>query len=239
MNIIHISETASTNSDMKRLASEGAKEGTVLIADSQTAGRGRLGRQFFSPRGTGCYMSILLRPSFSAEKVKLITPMAAVAVCEAIEAVTEKKAEIKWVNDIFIDGKKVAGILTEGSFAGGEIDFVVVGVGMNLSEPQGGFPQEIENIAGAIGAEEKRDEIIQEFLWRFFRYYQAIESGSFIPEYRRRLFILGREITVYGADAAYQAKAIDIDGMCGLVIETKDGQTQVLSSGEISIGLGL
>ncbi len=237
--IIRVEETASTNTDLKEMALSGAAEGTVLIAERQTAGRGRLGRQFFSPEGTGCYMSILLRPDIPAKKVTLLTPMTAVAVCEAIEAVTGESPGIKWVNDIFLGGKKVAGILTEGSFTGDRVGFAIVGIGINLTEPTGGFPEEIRKIAGGIGekAKEKKEALIEEILRRFFCYYESLGGGDFLAAYRDRLFMLGCDLIVHSGEGSFPAKAVDINENCGLIVETSDGRRMLLDSGEVSVRL--
>ena len=144
-------EVTSTNTMLKERGSQGAKEGQVIIANMQTAGRGRIGRTFHSPSDTGIYMSILLRPTdlIPQDAVK-ITTLAAVCACEAIENVSGKSAAIKWVNDIFMDGLKVCGILTEAamSLESGNLDYVVLGIGLNAYEPEGGFPEESYNQSG-------------------------------------------------------------------------------------------
>ena len=130
----------------------------MVIANEQTAGRGRLSRSFFSPKDTGIYMSLLLRPkNYSAKQAVRITTMAAVAMCEAIETVSDEKAEIKWVNDIFVRGEKVCGILTEGSFnlESGLLDYAVLGIGINIYQPKDGFPNELSSIAGAVFSEKQ------------------------------------------------------------------------------------
>ena len=145
-------EVTSTNTLLKAQAEQGAPEGTVLIAESQTAGKGRLGRHFTSPPGTGIYFSLLLRPHCTAEKSLFITTTAAVAVCEAIEQVTGLNPQIKWVNDVYLNEKKVCGILTEASvdFENGGLNWAVLGIGINIAVPEEGFPEEIRSIAGAI-----------------------------------------------------------------------------------------
>lgn len=142
----------STNAEALRRAVDGAPEGTVIVAEEQTAGRGRRGRSFFSPAGTGIYLSILVRPALAAERAHLLTCSAAVAVAEAIEACAGVDASIKWVNDVYCRGKKVAGILTEGSFdlEGGVLQHAVVGIGVNVRPPHAGFPAEIAERAGAV-----------------------------------------------------------------------------------------
>ena len=142
----------STNAEALRRAVDGAPEGTVIVAEEQTAGRGRRGRSFFSPAGTGIYLSILVRPALAAERAHLLTCSAAVAVAEAIEACAGVDASIKWVNDVYCRRKKVAGILTEGSFdlEGGVLQHAVVGIGVNVRPPHAGFPAEIAERAGAV-----------------------------------------------------------------------------------------
>ena len=131
----------STNSIARQRAAAGACEGLTLIASSQTTGRGRKGRNLFSPDGTGIYMSVLLRPQASPQIALRITTMAAVSVCQAIEGLCSREPGIKWVNDIYMDGRKVCGILTETALAaGGRLEYVVLGIGVNALEPEGGFP---------------------------------------------------------------------------------------------------
>ena len=141
----------STNAYLKEKAEE-LCEGTVVIAGNQTAGRGRFARKFHSPENSGIYMSILLKPDFSGLDATYITNLAAVAVSESVEELSDRKTQIKWVNDVLIEGKKICGILTEGKIdpATGKPNFVVLGVGINAFTPQGGFAEEIRDIAGAV-----------------------------------------------------------------------------------------
>ena len=232
-----VRQTASTNEDMKLKARQGTGEISVLIAEKQTKGKGSKGRSFFSPEGTGCYMSFLLRPEIRPEECILLTTIAAVAAAQAIETVTGRKADIKWVNDIYMDGKKVAGILTEGAFISKDkIDFAVVGIGINLALPEGGFPEEIKDIAGALGSDGIKNELIAQVINRFVYYYRRLPDSSYISQYRQRLFFLGREITVVQGEDSYTAVATDIDGMCRLKVRTPEGE-KLLGAGEISVKL--
>ncbi|MBQ7294562.1 MAG: biotin--[Clostridia bacterium] len=232
-----VAVTASTNEDIKAKAKAGAPEISLLIADKQTKGKGSKGRSFFSPDSTGCYMSFLLRPKLRPEECTLLTSIAAVATAEAIEKVTNKAADIKWVNDIYMGGKKVAGILTEGAIINkDEISYAVVGIGINLTVPEEGFPEEIKNIAGTLGTAEIKNELIAEIINRFVYYYRKLPDNSYIQAYRKRLFFLGKEITVIQGDNSFSAKAIDIDAMCRLRVSTHEGE-KLLSAGEISIKL--
>ena len=231
--------TGSTNEDMKKRAREGEKEISLLIANSQTAGKGSKGRSFFSPDGTGVYMSFLVRPGCSAEESTLLTPMAAVATALAIEKVTGTEAKIKWVNDIFVGERKVSGILTEGTAkkGGHGLEWAVVGIGINIKRPEGGFPAEIEGIAGAVyeGKENLRNRIAAEVANNFVRYYRRLTDREFYGEYRDRLFILSKQVTVTSAKESYPATAVDIDKDFHLKIRLSDGEERLLSSGEISI----
>ena len=159
------------------------------------------------------------------------------AVCEAIEKVTGIRADIKWVNDIFVGGKKVAGILTEGSFSQKGADYIIVGIGINLYAPEDGFPEEIRDVAGALTekSENLRENLIAEIVNRFMYHLSRIKSRAFIPFYRDRLFFLGKEITVISPDGSYKATAEDIDEMCRLEVKTEDGELKILGSGEISV----
>ena len=229
---------SSTNDEMKRRATEGTGEIAVLIAESQTKGKGTKGRSFFSPDGSGCYMSILLRPSYPAEECTLLTTVAAVATAEAIEKFTDNTAQIKWVNDIYIARKKVAGILTEASLSknGSVLDYAVVGIGINLRDPQGGFPEEIKDIASSINLDpEKKNEFIAEVINNFVGYYKKLTAREYLGEYRERLFFIGETVRVTQGDSSYEAKAVDIDDMCHLIVKTDSGETKTLFAGEITV----
>ena len=237
-----LSETESTNTFLKKMAFEGAPEGTIVIADRQTGGRGRMGRSFFSPEGTGIYMSILLRPEdMKPSEALRITTMAAVAACDAVEEVCGKNAMIKWVNDIFIDGRKTMGILTEASFGvNNNIEYAVLGIGMNAYAPEGGFPEEIEKIAGAVLDEKKengRNMLTASFINHFFGYYGEHDKSDYSKRYREKSLVIGREIQVLSPDGEKKAFAMDVDDECRLIVKYPDETTEKLNSGEISIRL--
>ena len=237
-----VKDIDSTNDELKRQALNGQSEIKLLIAESQTKGKGTKGRSFFSPADTGCYMSFLLRPEYSAEECTLLTTAAATATARAIEMVAGKKAQIKWVNDIYMERRKVGGILTEASFKKGGIglDYVIVGIGVNINPPNEGFPADIENIATSITTTEPlyiKNKLIAEITNAFIFYYKFLKNKLFIEEYKKRLFFLGEEITVIQGEETYQAKAVDIDSMCHLIVKTADGTEKTLHSGEISIKL--
>lgn len=230
----------STNLVLRTLANAGAAEGTVVIAAEQTGGRGRKGRSFYSPQGTGVYVSLLLKPKIAPDDATLITTTAAVAVCEAVEALSGEPAGIKWVNDVFLRGKKVCGILTEGSFdmESGQFEYAILGTGINVFEPDGGFPAEIREIAGSVltsPAPDAKNRVIAEYLNRFLPLYRKLGDAATNAEYRRRSFVLGKMVNVLAGDRATPARAIDVDDHCRLVVEFEDGHREALSSGEISV----
>ena len=234
-------EVSSTNLIAKERAQAGEAEGLVVMARRQSAGRGRLGRFFHSPEGTGLYMSLLLRPALPATDALLLTTAAAVAVCEAIETLSEKKAGIKWVNDVFVDGKKVCGILTEAGLdiESGGMAWAVVGIGVNLRAPQGGFPPEIAHIAGSVFDDDApaqgRSRLAAEILNRFMPMYRAAGERAFVKAYRERSLAIGRTVTLM--PGGERALALDVDSDCRLIVRMPDGQSRALSSGEISIKL--
>lgn len=235
---------SSTNDRAKLCAANGDIAPKVIIAHSQSAGRGRQGRSFFSPDGTGIYMSILLRPKYAPSTATLLTTAAATATAKAIETVCGKTAQIKWINDMFIDGKKVCGILTEAAFSrdGGAIDYAIVGIGINLFAPKNDFPSELREIAGSVfDTEAKSTELkaalCAEIINSLLTYEQKLDQKTYFDEYKRRLFVLGKRIKVISPYEEYYATALDIDSECRLIVKLDDGSVRTLSSGEISTKL--
>ncbi|MGM9568290.1 MAG: biotin--[acetyl-CoA-carboxylase] ligase [Clostridia bacterium] len=232
----------STNEVAKREALNGAEEGSVWISEEQTAGKGRKGKSFYSPASTGIYMSILLRPSFPPMTASLLTSAAAAAVAVSLESIAGIKADIKWVNDIFVDGKKISGTLTESAMSveNNGLDYVIVGIGVNVQPPKNGFPAELETIAGSVlkttdGYGDIRNRVAAEILKRLTGYYRELETRSFLPEYKSRLFFLGKEIDVLLPRETITATALDITDDCHLLVRLNDGTIKELDSGEISI----
>ncbi len=234
-----VSSCASTNMVLKERA-PGLPEWYTLISGSQSAGRGRLGRSFYSPPGTGLYMSVLLRPKLTPEDTALITSAAAVAAAGAIEEVSGEESSIKWVNDVYVRGLKVCGILTEASFdlESGGVEHAVMGIGINVAEPEGGFPPELRDIAGAVLTERCRNvrsALAAAFLRRFRAAYGGIPSRGFVEEYRRRSFLIGQKINVLRLGSSRPAVALAVDGNCHLIVRYEDGTEESLSSGEVSV----
>ena len=241
-----LSTTPSTNGALR--ARGGEPEGLVLVAAAQTEGRGRMGRAFYSPEGTGLYLSVLLHPVLETHQTPLLTAAAAVAAAEAAESLCGRPVQIKWVNDLLLDGKKVCGILTEASMdlEGGGLEYAVLGVGFDVCAPAGGWPPELQAVAGSLlpdaapppGA---RAALAAAFLNRFWPLYQALPSCDFLPDYRARQAALGRTVEVRRPGSVpRQAVALEVDDNCRLVVRYLDGsrETAALNSGELRINLG-
>lgn len=240
----------STNQEVKRRALDGAQEGLVVLSEEQTAGKGRRGRSFYSPPGTGIYMSVLFHPTEEqAHDVVLITTAASVAVCRAIRSLMPEEPQIKWVNDVYLRGKKICGILTEAvsDFESGRIDTVVVGIGINYHVPEEGFPEEIREVAGSVCTDEikiPRNDLAAAVLNELYELYDGLAARTFLEDYKRWSNVLGREVrfssgnTVAedGKKGSWQyGTAVDIDCDGGLVVRLKDGEEQVLRTGEITL----
>ena len=238
-----VAEIDSTNASVRALADAGAREGCTVIANAQSAGRGRCGRRFYSPDGTGAYLSILLRPErCPAGKAVRITAMAAAAMCLAIEDVCGEMPGIKWVNDIFVRGKKVCGILTEGSFGleSGMLEYAVLGVGINVYEPEGGFPPELDRVAGALFPSPRNDmknRLVAAFLNHLMAFYRDPEPRSFLDLYRSRSLAIGREVTVCAPSGERTATVLDIDDDCRIRLRFSDGTEACCTGGDCSIRL--
>lgn len=233
--------TGSTNQDAKVLAVGGAVAGTVVLAEAQTGGRGRLGRSFYSPAGPGLYLSVVLRPGLEFSDAVLITTAAAVAVSRAIESVTGLSPQIKWVNDLYLDGKKICGILTEAvsGFESGTIESVVVGIGINFRENPG-LPAELRDVVGALYAGSPavtRNMLAGAVISNLLMLAESLPDRSFLQEYRTRSMVLGKSIRFLENGVWQDAVAVDLDEGGGLVVETASGR-RTLSSGEISVRPG-
>jgi len=248
------------------MAVEGAPEGLILAAEEQTAGKGRLGREFHSPAGSGVYFSLLLRPGnaeqhsdYTAQRTDntaprfsegtlypgdalLITSAAAVATALAIEEVFGVRTDIKWVNDLYYEGKKVAGILTETVIKGncGVISYAILGIGINVTKPESGFPDDLKDTAGALTDStaiqgDERCRLIALTLDNFLLFYRNLAARGFLDEYRARSILPGHDIMVKTERGATPAFAVAIDDDCGLIVRYPDGTIVTLNTGEVSI----
>lgn len=232
----------STNNAVKKRASEGEEQGLILIAKEQSLGKGRLGRSFYSPSDCGIYMSFLLKPTISATDAQLITTAAAVAVAKAIETVCGQYAQIKWVNDLFINNKKICGILTEASFnmENGALDWAVLGIGINAYAPPQGYPSELAQIVGSVLQTPQKDfrsKLAAYIIDEFMQLYKTLASKAYLEEYRSRSLVIGKRINIVKNNTHTPALATGIDDNCHLLVQYDDGTNDVLSTGEISIRL--
>jgi len=235
-------EIDSTNREAKAQAVAKARHGTVVIADYQTSGKGRFSRGFFSPRGSGLYISFVLHSAqLNFSNPTAITAYAGLCVCEAIESACGFVPAIKWVNDVYLDGKKICGILTEGigDFESGGISEIVLGIGINVSTRDEDFPEGIRERAGSLypdgHAQVTRNKLAAEIINRILTPSSERSEPNLFERYKKRLFMLGSDITVIQGNEQYEAKALDLDDKGCLIVQKSDGKIAVLSSGEISI----
>ena len=241
LNIEIFNELDSTNNYLKMIGSKSEKENKLVIALSQTGGRGRMGRSFYSPNGTGLYFSLLLYPQISAEKSLFLTVMAAVSVAETVMEYNKNDVKIKWVNDIYIDGKKVCGILTEGAINSKKmLDYAVVGIGINVIAPESGFPDDIKDIATAIfpgKAEDNiKEKIVADVVNRFFDMYNGVDT-DYVKRYKKNSYLTGKNINIISGEALRPATVIDITDDCHLLVKNENGEIEEISSGDVSVRL--
>ncbi|MGZ6290965.1 MAG: biotin--[acetyl-CoA-carboxylase] ligase [Syntrophales bacterium] len=240
--IIYFEETDSTNVRAKYLAGDGAPEGTVVVAEKQTQGRGRRGRSWFSPPGEGIYTSMVLRPPIPPNEAPKLTLLASVAVAEALLSLTSLKVSIKWPNDILIKGKKVAGILTEISTEMDRIDYVVIGVGVNVNTPRNGLPPDIANTATSVlietGRAFPRIALLRAYLEWFEIYYETFKTKGFDPilkRWKHLADIIGRRISVELMGRVRVGKVLDVDKEGFLILQDRKGTMERIISGDVTL----
>lgn len=239
IDIIVYDEIDSTNTEAKRrLYSSEVKDFTVIVSDMQKGGRGRTGKSFTSPKGSGVYFSIILHPkdSYDFSYFDLTTVKAAVAVAEGIKEATAKQAEIKWVNDLFLNGKKICGILSEldADFESRSVKSVIVGIGINVNEPRDDSFKDLKDIAGYIGTDVIRNEILSSILNAFYENNFVKSDKEIIDYYKKHSLVIGKELSFDLNGKKYSAKGIDINDKGNLIVDT--GKEKItLSSGEVSI----
>lgn len=227
----------STNTLAKRLALDGASHGTIVLAEEQTAGRGRRGKSFFSPPGTGLYMSIILRPERDVQEPQMITVAAAVAVCNAVEKLTGRSPSIKWVNDVYLEGKKICGILTEAitDYESSGIDCIVVGAGINCRTPSA-VPEELQDVVGFLDMDGlSRNRLAAETAAGILRGLETLNDPKLTEEYKNRSMMTGKSISFLRDGGTVQAVVLGLDDRCGLMVRLEDGSTMTLTGGEVSI----
>ena len=233
----------STNTYAKQLAAAGAPHGSVLIANHQTSGRGRRGRSFHSPAGTGIYMTVILRPNCPPTQLMHLTCATAVAICDAVEKSAGFRPGIKWTNDLVCGRRKLAGILTELALTqDGKTDYAIVGIGINCCQKELDFPEEIRSIACSLGSVTgqpvHRAKIAAAMMDALYRMDQQLltDRTAILRQYRRDCITLGKDVSIIKADGSFtHAKALDIDDEGALVVEYASGETGIVNSGEVSI----
>ena len=240
-NIRVLEEVDSTNNAVRELETEKAPNGTTVVADSQTAGKGRIGRSFVSPQGTGLYMSVLVRPHFDLEFAPMITAAAACAAAEAVEVLCGSKVNIKWVNDLYMNGKKICGILTEASLGLElrELDCATIGIGINVRSIGKNFDSDLRKKATSIedetGLRINRNRLCAEVLNRLEPYLGKITDRSFLKVYREREMLTGHRITAMVGNEKLEGEALGIDENANLIIRLPYGEIKYLSSGEANL----
>lgn len=234
-------EITSTNDVLKKLAvTEKVPEGTTIISDFQTGGKGRLGRSFYSPKGTGLYLSMLLRPSGTVIDNLILTAQAAVAVYRAVKKVIGVELAIKWVNDLYLNGRKVCGILSEGqtSMESGHLEYVIVGIGINLFEPEDGFPEDIRNRAGSILGKRSEKKVVDRNLLAaeiIEEFYELAHERTLASDYIEHNMVPGKDILVLDGQGQRKARALRILEDGKLQIEEEDHTVRNLVYGEVSV----
>lgn len=229
----------STNDRLKQLAKQGAPHGTILVADHQTNGHGRMGRSFQSPVGMGVYMSCLLRPHCPPTELMHLTCAAAVAMCDAVENTFGIRPGIKWTNDLVYQGKKLGGILTElGLSPQGTVSYAIIGIGINCNQNLQDFSPEIRDMAGSIsmvtGNVTDRFRLaaaMAESLWKL----ELNQKDDILTQYRRDCSTIGKDISLVRGDEIRHGKAVDVDKNGALVVCFSDGHTEAVNSGEVSV----
>ena len=229
----------STSNFAKSLARLGMPDGTTVIADFQTNGRGRTDTAFYSPGNTGIYMSVIVRPKISVDYSLMLTSCAATAVAESIEALAGIHPEIEWINDIMLNGKKVGGILTEPriNIDEGGLDYAVIGIGINVLTEN--FPKDIRDGATSIFLETGRDisrvKLVADILNRMESKINGIQDKSIAEDYKKYSAFIGKDVTVRRAGEVYSATVLNLDEFGRLVIESEDDELIALTSGEVTL----
>lgn len=228
VSVLHYDVIDSTNLEAKRQIKSGAKLPSIILADTQTAGKGRMGRQFYSPDKTGLYMSFVYEPLTDFQDSVTVTSAVAVAVVRAIEELTDLNPKIKWVNDIYIDDKKVAGILTEA--VTGEKTSIIVGIGVNITTDH--FPDEIKDTATSLKCAVDKNDLLECIVRHLIGLIKGLPQRTFLPEYKEKSMVIGKEVYFIKDRVKKEGIAVDINQDGGLIVQTSDGCI-TLNTGEI------
>ena len=232
----------STNAYLKRIAAEGAPDGTVAVAAEQTAGRGRRGRVFQSAAGKGVYLSVLLRPQLTPEQLMPLTGLCAVAMCDAVERVCGIRPQIKWTNDLILNGRKLGGILTELGMESGTLSYVIIGIGINVSQQKEDFDSEVKDLATSLECElcreTSKNELAAAMIAALDTLYDDLRHGNtagYVERYRRNCVTLQKEVQLLWQDVREKVFALDVDEQFGLVVRREDGKIDTIRTGEVSV----
>lgn len=231
----------STNSYAKMLARQGAPHGTAVLAEAQTGGRGRLGRQFSSPRSLGLYCSVVLRYDLPPERLFLLTPLMAEAARQAVVACTGLEPQVKWINDLVLHGRKLCGILTELGMRGSALDYVVVGIGLNCNQQAADFPPELRetaiSLAQALERPVERELVTGALLAQVRQAAAAVENApdAWLETYRQHCITLGKDVQLICGEQVRQAHVDDMDEQGALMVTLPDGSRERVFSGEVSV----
>lgn len=237
LEIIVLDSVDSTNNEAKRRLVAGQQNPLLVTAESQTAGRGRQGKSFYSPDGTGVYLTLVVHPNAPILDAVSVTTRASVAVCRAIRGICPAEPEVKWVNDLYLNGKKICGILVEAvsDFETGITKSLVIGVGVNVSTSV--FPDDLPDAASLAMPGITRNRLIAEIVRELQRETADLQDRSYLDDYRRWSLVLGKDIRYSRNDGTFFARAVEIDDNGGLIVEDAQGSRTTLQSGEISLRL--
>ena len=239
--LFYVDTVVSTNDTLKQWAAEGAPQGTVLISGEQLGGKGRLGRSFHSPAGTGVYLSILLRPGCAPGEIMHLTCAAAAAMVEAVEQAAGFRPSIKWTNDLVFGRQKLGGILTELGLHAGALDYCIIGIGINCLQKKEDFPPELQEMAASLsmaaGHPVSPALLAARMMEALFAMSETLLTGkaAMLAAYRENCITLGTEISLLRGGEVRHGKALDIDEDGGLIVRFDSGGMETVSSGEVSI----
>jgi len=234
--IFYFDSLSSTMDKAMELGVKGAASGTLVLAESQNQGRGRLGRVWFSPKYKGLYLSLILRPDMLPTQASILTLLSAVSICEAIKTISGINAQIKWPNDILIHNKKLAGILTQVVAETDKINFVIIGIGINVNTDREHLPREATSLKAEAGGSFSRVELTRELLREFERQYLIFKEKGFkriIEEWKNLSHTLGEEVKIVCQNRKIEGTAVDLDASGALVVRMDNGFTEHITAGDV------
>ncbi len=237
-NIYHYESIDSTNDVAYGLAEKGEPEGSIVVAESQSHGKGRVGRKWVSPKGGGVYLSLILRPDLETDEIPTITLIAAVSAASAINKICQLDVKIKWPNDIIINDKKAGGILTEIKAQPDRVDFLILGIGINVNTPHDKLPRVGTSLMGECSQNVSRAELVKKFLENFEKDYTRLKKEGFVSlreECKAASSVLGKHVKVAEHHKTYEGRAVDIDEKGALILKMDDGSKKRVFSGDVTI----